>query len=273
MFVLKGTTEKIRATLSAARTVDVHASYNDLISGVQTAGSQETALTTTTVTDIVNVGANASDRRNVKFINIRNKDTNPVDVLVTKDVSGTVTELVKMTLRAGEVLQWTEFFGWFVVSNPNKLDVKLRVAADVTFATTSFADITGLTYPVESGKQYAFEAYVFHIENASTTGFRLGINGPSMTAMRINGFTVFAGSITAATFAAATADVAALDTSVLGVTTSSAATPQVAIAHMSGWFNPSAAGTFAVRAQSEVAVAAGVTVKQGSWCRLFETDN
>ena len=32
-------------------------------------------------------------------------------------------------------------------------------------------------------------------------------------------------------------------------------------------------GTFAVRCASEVAVAAGLTVKAGSWLRLWETDN
>jgi hypothetical protein len=42
------------------------------------------------------------------------------------------------------------------------------------------------------------------------------------------------------------------------------------LAILSGYINPSAAGTFAVRGQSEVAVAAGLTVKKGSWLHLFE---
>jgi len=42
------------------------------------------------------------------------------------------------------------------------------------------------------------------------------------------------------------------------------------LAILSGFFNPSADGTFAVRCVSEVAVAGGLVVKAGSWCRVWE---
>lgn len=42
---------------------------------------------------------------------------------------------------------------------------------------------------------------------------------------------------------------------------------------LSGYIQPSANGTFAIRCKSEIAVAAGLTVKAGSWLRIWETDN
>jgi len=42
---------------------------------------------------------------------------------------------------------------------------------------------------------------------------------------------------------------------------------------MSGSFQPSADGTFEIRATSEVTVAAGLTVLKGSWAHIRETDN
>jgi hypothetical protein len=266
-------TDKLQVITSSAATVDVHAGWADLLSGAVTPGRTNTALSSAATTDVVATPA-ASTTRNVKTINIRNKDTVlSCDVTVVYNQNGTSYQLHKATLNTGDALEYIEGVGWFLITSTAKLDTKLRVATDVANATTSFADITGLTVAVKNGKQYCFEAHIYHIENASTTGARFAVNGPTMTAMRVNGFSVFAGSLTAATFASATADVAAVDTSILGVTTTSAGTPQVVIAIMSGWINPSADGTFACRSQSEVAVAAGVTVKAGSWCRIWETDN
>lgn len=278
MLNLAATTSKIQLVTSAAVTVDVVASYVDLLlagtsSAVASPGQQNTAITTATTTDIVGSPALSTTVRNVKSLNIRNKHaTTATDVTVVFDQNGTDFELIKVTLAAGQTLEYVEGVGFFVVANAVKLFKNLRVASDVTNATTSFADITGLTCVVESGKHYNFEAHLFHIENAATTGARFGVGGVAMTAMRGSGFSVFAGSITAATFNAPTADVSAVDTSMVAVTTSSAGTPQVVLAIISGWFQPSAAGTFAIRSQSEVAVAAGVTVKAGSWAQVWEAD-
>lgn len=276
MLLLTATTDKIQVITSAAVTVDVHVSFMDASNAAppvvqgDTMGRLNTAITTATTTDICAAPA-ASEIRNVKTINIRNKHASTsTDITVQFNQNATLFELFKVTLLAGQTLEYVEGIGWYVVTSQAKLAKILIATADVVNATTSFADITGLTCPVESGKHYVFEAVLFHIENAATTGARFGINGPAMTAMRVQGVSVFAGSITAATFNAALADVTAVDTSAVGVTTSSAGTPQVALAQIYGWINPSAAGTFAVRSQSEVAVGAGVTVKAGSWCQIWE---
>lgn len=277
---LKTTTDLIRLITSSAATLDVATEWTDLenfASGTQRAvpGTTNTKISSATTTTIVAAPGASTTFRRLEECTVRNTHaTLSCDVTATVEVSGpTVYELVKVTLSPGETLEYKDGVGWYEIGNLSKLDTKLRVSADVLNATTSFADITGLSVAVESGKHYGFDCVIFHIENASTTGARFGVNGPTMTAIRLNGYSVFAGSITAATFNAATADVAALDTSILGTTTSSAGTPQVVTAHMAGWFNPSAAGTFVARSQSEVAVAAGVTVKAGSWMRVWEFDN
>jgi len=280
MLLLTATTDKIQLVTSAATNVDVHASFVDasnanppVIQG-DSMGRLNTAISTATTTDIV-VAPGSGDVRNVKMLSIRNKSTSTSnDVSVVFDQNGTDFELVKVTLPAGATLEFVEGVGFYVLANVNKLDVKLRVTTDQSLnSTTAWTNVTDLTYPLESDKHYGFHATIYHIENASTTGFRLGVNGPTATAMRVGGETIFAGSLTAATQASALSDVAAYDTSVTGATTSSAGTPQVVPASISGWINTSAAGTFAIRVQSEISVASGVIVKAGSWLNLWEFDN
>lgn len=276
MIQLAATTDKLQLVTDAAVTVDVHVSFMDasmdnppVVQG-DTSSRQNTAISTATTTDIL-AAPGASTLRNAKTINIRNKHASTsVGVTVVFDQNGTDFELVKVILLAGQTLEYVEGVGWYVVSAQTLLDRTLRVAgSDYVNATTGFTDITGLTCPVESGKHYNFLAALFHIENASTTGARFAINGPSMTGMRIQELGLFAGAVGAGTMQGNIADVTALDTAAVAAT-SSAGTPQVAVAFLTGWINPSASGTFAVRGQSEVAVAAGLTVKVGSWCRIWE---
>lgn len=276
MLLLAATTDKLQLTTSSAANIDVHASYMDMTTADppvvkgSTSAKQNTAISSAATTDIVAAPA-ASTIRNVKALHARNKHaTLPCDVTVIFDQNGTDFELYKASLLAGESLEYVEGVGFTILRPSQPAFFNRRVTTDSIHATAAtFADVTGLTCPVESGKHYNFEAHLYHIENAATTGAQFGINGPAMTAMRIFEWGVFAGSITAATSQANLADVTARDTAAI-VATSSAATPQVALAILSGWINPSAAGTFAVRAASEVTVAAGLTVKAGSWLQLWE---
>jgi hypothetical protein len=276
MLNLVATTDKLQVITGQAGTVDVHTSFVDLPAGaspVPVPGKQNTAaIATATTTDVVAAPA-ASTFRNVKTLHVCNTHATVTnDITVQYNQNATLIQLYKVTLAPGDALEYIEGVGFFVSRAATKLDAKLRAGADVINATTSFADITGLTCPVVSGKHYCFEAHLYHIENASTTGAQFAIGGVAMTAMRLQEMGAFAGSITAQTMQGNLADVTAINTAAL-VATSSAATPQVVLAILSGWFNPSATGTFAVRCASEVAVAAGITVKQGSWARVWETDN
>jgi len=269
-----GTADKIQVVTGSAVTVDVHATHIDCSTAtppvVEAPSRTNTAISSATTTDVV-AGPASGKVRNVKTLHIRNKGTASCDVTVQHVISGgTTAELHKATLAVGDMLEYVEGIGFFQVTPSVRLDARLRVASDVTNATTSFADITGLTCPVVSGKHYNFEAHLYHISNATTTGAQFGVNGPTVSNMRIQEIDVILGSLTAATMGSSTTDVTARDTAAMAETTGAAT---VVMAILSGWFNPSANGTFAVRCASEVAVASGLIVKAGSWCRIWEADN
>lgn len=269
--LLAATTDKIQIVTSAAVTVDVTATYMDLASGTVTPGRQNTAISTATTTDVVAAPA-ASTYRTIVELFARNKHaTTSVDVTVVFDQNGTDYEMFKVTLLAGETLEYKEGVGFFVVKQTAKLYKNLRVTSDFVSASTSFADITGLTVAVESGKHYAFEAHLYHFSNAATNGPRFAIGGVAMTAMRIQAIITETGSVAAGVMNTNIADVTAIDTPVQVTTDAQITTPVMSI--MSGWFNPSASGTFAIRGAAETAIAAALTVKTGSWAQIWETDN
>ena len=276
MNILLTSTDLVSVITSAAVTVDVSAAFMDastadppVVKG-STSGPQLTAISTATTTTVVAAPA-ASVLRNVKGMAIRNKHaTTACDITVQFNRSATLYELFKVTLLAGETLEFVEGVGFWVVKQTAKLFKNLRVSADVINATVSFADVTGLTWPVESGKHYNFVAHLYHLSNATTTGAQFGVNGPAITAARFSGISTVTGSATAAAVSAPVSDVVLRDTAIIVQTTGSITVVPTII---SGWFNPSAAGTFAIRCASEVAVAAGLTVKQGSFMQLWEADN
>lgn len=269
MLLLTTTTDKLSMITSAAVTVDVHASGQDKnqSTGALTDYRLNTAISTAATTDIVAVPGSTTTR-NVKTLHIRNKSASAAtDVTVQYNQNGTLYELHKVTLNAGELLSYVEGVGFFKTANLSALDREFVVASDVTFATAAtFADITGLTCPLLSGKKYNFLSHLYHISNATTTGAQFGVNiGAAPTALLVGTIDTVTASVTASVHSAGT--VTARDTAVTAQTTGSAA---VTLAIISGFIQPSADGTFAMRATSEVTVASGLIVKAGSWLRIWE---
>jgi hypothetical protein len=274
---LTSTSDKIRVTTGSAGTVEVHASYADA-SGTPVAvtiGRADTSISTATTTDVIGTPG-ASVSRKVKYLSVRNDDasaSNLVEILHT-DGSTPVTKW-KGTLLAGEQVVYGDYFGWIYLDangNPklaaSKLDAKVRCTGDVTNSTTSFADITGLTAAVQSGKKYAFHAAIHYQTAATTTGARFGYNGPATTAAWIGQTSASTPGIASTNVAAGVAT--AVDTAIAASTTGPGGTST--IAHIDGYINPSADGTFALRCASEVAASA-LTIKAGSWLHIFELDN
>lgn len=270
MLLLLATTDKIRLVTSAAGTLDVVASIQDKTtsSGAISSASQRTAITTAATTDIV-AAPSSGIERNIVEITIRNKHAStPTDVTVLLDANGTGYEICKFTVNAGDTLEYVEGIGWFLITNEAALDRKLMVLADVTNATTSFADVTGLSCPLLSGKHYNFEAMLIHRTDATTTGARFGVNiGAVPTNLALHGVSQITSSVTAAAVGMS-AMVTARDTAIVVETTGPGAVNMLCM--MYGWIQPSADGIFAVRCQSEVAVANALIVEAGSWCRIWE---
>lgn len=270
MLNLTATTDKLQVTTSSAADLDVHASWADLSAGAVTPGRTNTAIASATTTDIVAAPA-GSTQRNVKTINVRNKHASlACDVTVIFDQNATGFELHKATLLAGEALEYIEGIGWFVVQLVRKEFYIRRVTSTYVNATTSFSDVTGLTCPVTSGKQYIFESGLMHFANATTSGPRFAIGGVAMTAMRIGGVIMESGGVAAAVMNGNVGDVTTIDTAVAATTDSSTT---LVTSNLTGWFQPSASGTLALRAASEIAVAAGLTIAIGSWMQVMEADN
>jgi hypothetical protein len=277
--LLTSTSDLIKVVTGSAGTVEVRADWADASGSPVTVamGRTNTAAISTATTTTVVASPGASTSRKVKQLSVKNDDASASNAIEVQHTDGSnVITVWEGTLLAGEQIVYGDVFGWqYLDANGNpklaasKLDAKLRVTLDVVNATTSFADVTGLTVAVESGKKYAFECVLHYIGNATTTGARFGYNGPSMT-------NAWMGQTSASTPGIASTNVAAgvataVDTAIAASTTGPGATP--AIAHLAGYINPSAAGTFAIRCASEVAVAAGLTIKAGSFMRIYELDN
>lgn len=269
MLLLVGTTDALELVTNAAADVDVHVSYVDCTKTTGTVidtNKQVTAITTATTTTIVSAPGASTTTRNIKTLNVRNKDTtDAVTVTVQIDVSGTNYELHKETLLPGDTLQYVEGLGWFKLSSATLFRLLRVSGSDYVNATTSFTDITGLTAPVRNGRVYSFFAMLNNVNNASTTGSQFSINGPTLSAVLLTEVNVVTTSATAAAMSAGAA--AAVDTNIITQTTGSA-TSHLSV--IQGSFTAGADGTFAMRGRSEVAVAAGLTVKVGSFCQLFE---
>jgi hypothetical protein len=112
-------TDLLEIITSASCDLDVVASYTDRDSGgtTFTPGITPTNITTATTTTIVAAPAASSVRR-VQGVFIRNAHaTTAVDVTVEVNRSaGTLRELVKTTLLAGETLEFVEGLGFFSFS-------------------------------------------------------------------------------------------------------------------------------------------------------------
>lgn len=267
--LLNSSTDLLSITTSTAATCDVLASWVDLNSTTVTPGRTGTALASAATTTVV-ATPSASTTRNVKTITIYNKHASlACDITVNYNANGTLYQLCKITLQTGEVLEYIEGVGFFVLKNTAKYNVTKYVTANSVHATAAtFAGITGLSFDVLSGKSYNLVAHFYHKGNATTTGAQFAIGGVAMTAMQLGSMSVVTSGVATTTMSSGTAT--AVDTAVIVQTTSSVTdVPTI----LSGWFQPSASGTLLIKATSEVTVAAGLTIAKGSWARVRETDN
>ncbi len=111
MLLLTTTSDEIRVTTDSAATVDVHASFADRAAGVDTAGSQNTAISSVATTTVVSPPG-GSVVRNVRRLRVRNKSA-ATSVTVTVELyNGTAYELEKRVLGPGQGLEFTDQGGF-----------------------------------------------------------------------------------------------------------------------------------------------------------------
>lgn len=285
MILGASTSEKLRLVTSASGTpaiswkvdyITVSAATPPVVQNVDS-DYNAAQIASSTTTDI-KVG-DASNKTRILSAWFRNESSSvSCDVTPVQTDGSNPTLGPKASLLPAETLFYTGS-SWIhydangaPYSQSVKLDAKLRVVSDVTNASTSFADVTGLTAPLISGRKYAFEAYLYHQTNATTTGARFGVNiGATPTLLCLHGAMQFTSGTVAATTLIQGAMITAVDTAIAAETTGPGAVNMEA--RLNGFIQPSADGAFAIRCQSEVAVAGGLVVKAGSWLRIWECDN
>lgn len=267
---LLATTDKLRITTGAAISGGIkmqgsYIQYNATTGAYSNTGLFKNSVTTATDTDVL-VGPGSTDYRIVREFTVRNPDTTTAcDITISFNDNGTIYEKHKVTLQPGDCLEYAEGVGFVSLTANSFLDRVIIMAADSTHATAAtFADIAGMSCPMLSGKKYSVVAHLFHANNASTTGSQFGFNiGAAPTVSIFGNYSGVTNSVTAGVMALGTAT--ARDTAITAQTTGQTATGYTILA---GMIQPSADGTFALRATSEVTVASGLIVKANSFMTI-----
>lgn len=165
MIVLTATTDKLQLVTGAAASLDVSAFFVDRdqsTGAVGAADRQLTAITTATTTDIVAAPASGKTR-NVKQLHVRNKHaTASCDVTVLFDANATDYEIYKVTLRAGDALEYIEGVGFYLLaaslanlnitsSEPSSMQRVLQSVLPPV-AVGTFVTISGTAYYLYLGR-------------------------------------------------------------------------------------------------------------------------
>lgn len=271
--------DSLRVVTGAAATVDVAVFYADHVSGVVTPGRQVTGISTATTTTVC--AGPSSGQRVIRSLSIRNTHATTATTVTMQHHDGsTGLAIYAVTLAAGEQLIYSDNAGWTYltaqglprvsqsqgVAAPAVGTVNLiTLASDVVnnnSVANTMQDVTGLSFAVVAGSIYWFEFYIDYTANATTTGSRWSINGPTFSRLAYSG----QWSLTATTVTV-TGGLVAYDLPAA----SNATSAQVAgnIAWLTGFITPSADGSVVARFASEVASAA-VTAKAGSICRWVQ---
>lgn len=279
MIVLDATTDTLQAVLGGTVTTNQMrcvAAWRDVTTTAYTPG--KTVTNTNNTTDVNIVGSpGASTQRVVDFVNIYNADTVSQTLTVKFDANGTEYTLWSGSLSTGERLEYSDGSGWqsytatgfvktqaqsaaYVANNLNIVVLGSDVTNNNAVANT-IADVTALSFSVNSGEKYWFEFVIPYTSAATTTGSRWSINGPAAPTLLAyrSEYTLTA---TTTTVNSATA---------YDIPAASNATSLTAgnVATVWGIIQPSASGTVIARFASEVASSA-VVAKAGATLRWMK---
>ncbi len=153
--IIQQTTDIIDVITDAAINVDVHCSWIDNVAGSITPGRANTLISTATTTTVC--PAPGSNYRNMRTLNIRNRDTGTsVNVTVRHNISGgNVVELHKTLLKPGEMLSYIEGVGFFQyqADNTNRLITSMEPDESQRIFQPSCNGVSG-TFLTISGTAY-----------------------------------------------------------------------------------------------------------------------
>jgi hypothetical protein len=144
----------------------------------------------------------------------------------------------------------------------------LRTTSHQTVNGTAFRDITGLTFPVSAGADFAFKFYIVFQSLTTTTGFRFAINGPAgATCDYFMTYQTIANSTTAGVATWLQGHWVVFDT--MTATTAAIAANVDLVCMIEGRICVNGTpGTLAARVASELANS-DLTIRKGSWGTWF----
>lgn len=192
MIALNNSSHSIRVELSAAVTTN---EATVVCSARETSSSGITEIpyfgkTTGTTAITVLSGPASGLKRSFDFFQCYNEDTAPLEAWVYIFDGTNKNTLFKRSLSPGDLIQYTAEGGWGVIQNTTQTTRRIEtviLGSDVInndAVANTLADVTGLGFPVKSGKRYWFRFYGAYTAAAATTGSRWVINGPTITDLR-----------------------------------------------------------------------------------------
>lgn len=283
MIILTETTDNLQVVLGGAITTNqlrCYATWRDVTTSTYTPGRTVTNTNSTTDVDVVEAPA-SSTQRVVDTLTIYNADTANAVVTVKFDANGTEYELIKVTLAPQERLEYVEGQGFSVYTTAGALKNSLNQGNNATSSSLSttvlggdvtnnnasantIADITGLSFAVNSGNTYYFKFIIWYTAAATTTGARFSINGPTNSLLGYRTSSGLSAAATAGTDVFTDVNVAAYDSPAASNASSPTATSgQANIAILEGLITPTANGSVIARFASEVSSSA-IVAKAGS---------
>lgn len=282
MLILDSTTDSLRIRLASAHTTTplrCVTSWRDTTTTAFTPGSTLSSSDGTTGVEIAPAPA-ASTQRIIDFISVLNTDTVNHTVTIYIYDGTTNFDMVKVTLAPFERLEYGEGYGFQVYNSAGSMKTLVQatqnvistgwntvvLGADVinnNAVANTLADVTGLSFAVVAGVRYWFEFMIMFQANATSTGSRWTINGPtSPTFLNYRSEYSLTSTTKTNNEQLSAYDVPAATNATSGFQ------PGANIALITGYIQPSADGTVTARFASEVASAA-ITAKQGSICRYI----
>jgi hypothetical protein len=283
MLILDSTSKRVRVVLGAAHTTTALrcvTSWRDVTTSAFTPGSSLTSTNGTTAVEVAPAPA-ASTQRIVDHISVYNTDTTSKVVTVSIFDGTTDFVLMRVSLGVDEMLQYVEGAGFSTYNAAGALKTIVTgtantvstgwstnvLASDVinnNAVANTIADVTGLSFPVVTSTRYWFEFLIYYTANATSTGLRYSINGPTTSELAFyvsypNGTATATGTDNMAEVVVSVYDTpaaATLNNNTIGV------------AYLRGMVRPTADGNIILRHASEVSSAA-ITTKAGSIVRYI----
>jgi hypothetical protein len=202
MIILTGTTDKIQVVLTntvTANQLSCFASYRDTTSTTITPSRNVLLTNNTSAVDLVD-SPGASTQRVVDYLSVFNRDNSVAEITINFVDNLTSYRLFVVRLAPNEKLEYQEGYGFKVISNG--YSVKQTTSIDTPSLNSNLSmfvlkndinltptnantrlDVPSLTFPVIANKKYYFRFFIFYTSNATTTGSRFNIYGPSSTSL------------------------------------------------------------------------------------------